>query len=138
MSQPIPLESRPLNYWRLRFSIAEAAADCREAPWYGPWSIAVQQLFENFCPRHGPFVTITYPQYPVTKDIDSIIPDEDEDSGEGEDEDDSDSDDGVCHIALSSISAKVIHRWHLHRRELRRVPKFTKVFVRICQRLPQN
>jgi hypothetical protein len=109
MSQSIPLDSRPLNYWRLSFSIAEAAVDCREAPWYGPWSIAIQQLFENFCPY--PFVTITYPQYPVTKDVDSIIPDEeveDEDNSDGEDE--GDSNDEVCHVALGSISTNVIHR----------------------------
>jgi hypothetical protein len=90
MSQAIPLGSRLLNYWRLSFSIAEVAADCREAPWYGPWSIAIQQMFKNFCPCL--FVTITYPQYPVTKDINSIIPDE-----EVEDEDE--SDDEVCHVA---------------------------------------
>ena len=59
--------------------------------------------------------SIHYPQYPVTKDIDSFDPyeDEDEDDGdvddndndqnedgdEDEDEDESDSDDEVCHVA---------------------------------------
>jgi len=100
MLGPIRLDSRPSSYWRLYFAIIEAAADWREAPWYGPWNIAIHQLFQDFCPP--PFVTVTYPQHPVTKDIDSVTPEDDESEDDNSDyevegeQKKEDDDDGVC------------------------------------------
>jgi hypothetical protein len=103
MSGPILLASRPLSYWRLHFAIIEAAADWREAPWYGPWNIAIHTLFQDFCP--SPFVTITYPQYSVTKDIDSVIPEEDEcEDSDDDDEIEGDSENKNCDDAVCCTS----------------------------------
>jgi hypothetical protein len=76
---PVVLTSKPPSYWALRLAIAEAREDLREAPWYGPWNIVLQDLFHNFAPWG--FFTVTYPQFPLAKEID---PDEDE-SDEGGD-----------------------------------------------------
>ena len=66
----------------------------------GERHLAIHQLFQDFCPP--PFIAITYPQYPVTKDIDSVTPEDDkgedddsDDEVEGEHETEDEYDDGV-------------------------------------------
>jgi hypothetical protein len=63
-------KSKTLNEWRLHIAIAEAESDTREAPWYGVWDIFLQDfLFFSFCTP--PHFTITYPQFPVSKHVDT-------------------------------------------------------------------
>lgn len=77
--------------WRLHVAISHASSDSREAPWYGAWNLVLQDIiFRSFC--QSPYLTITYPQYPVSKDIDTD--DADDDNDEDEDEDKTGNDDG--------------------------------------------
>jgi hypothetical protein len=78
------LASKPVRYWTIYFAIREAADDPREAPWYGPWNIVLQDLFHGFCV--APFITVTYPQYPVVKNIDSVDPRDDDDDDDSDNE----------------------------------------------------
>jgi hypothetical protein len=79
--------SKPAKYWKLYFAIREAADDPREAPWYGPWNTVLQDLFHDFCV--APLITLTFPQYPVVKNIDSVdARDNCDSSDDGSDEDD--------------------------------------------------
>ena len=58
-----------LNEWHLYIAIKDADTDTREAPWYGPWDIALwNYIFALFC--GPPYLTITYPQFPMSKYID--------------------------------------------------------------------
>ena len=51
--------------WHLHIAITDAALDHREAPWYGPWNIILRDfIFLSFC--QPPYMTITYPQFPVS------------------------------------------------------------------------
>jgi hypothetical protein len=88
--------------WQLNIAIADAAGDLREAPWYGPWNIVlVEFMFRNFCP--SPFVTITYPQFPVTHDADTFNPEDDSyDDDDDDDEDEDDEDDIVMRYSAPS------------------------------------
>jgi len=79
---PITLASKPVNYWILNLAIAQARNDPREAPWYGPWNVVLQQLFQNFCPKG--FATATYPQFPLVENIDTVDSDEEESHEEQE------------------------------------------------------
>ena len=67
----------PLD-WALALSIAEASQDSREAPWYGPWNMILHYLFQGVPPDKGWF-TVTYPQFPVDKYIDTAEEESDED-----------------------------------------------------------
>jgi hypothetical protein len=63
-------DSKTLNEWRLHIAISQAQSDTREAPWYGPWDIILRDfLFSPFC--KPPYFTITYPQFPVSKNVDT-------------------------------------------------------------------
>jgi hypothetical protein len=77
----ITLDSKAEKYWALYFAISEATADYREAPWYGPWNTVLQDLFQGFCLKG--YATVTYPQFPISKDIDTFNPED-----EGSDDDD--------------------------------------------------
>jgi hypothetical protein len=55
--------------------------DPREAPWYGPWNIVLQDLFQDFCPP--PFCTTTYPH---VEDIDVVDFEEEESDNEMDDQ----------------------------------------------------
>ena len=72
----VALASKPSRYWTLNLAIAQARNDPREAPWYGPWNIVLQDLFQDFC--LSPFYTVTYPQFPLVKDIDVVDSEEEE------------------------------------------------------------
>lgn len=72
--------------WHLHLAIVDAATDTREAPWYGPWDLVLRNfIFEAF--SQPPYITITYPQFPVSRDIDTYDP-EDDKIHDGEDSDD--------------------------------------------------
>jgi hypothetical protein len=90
MAPPLTARSKTEKYWTLYFPIQSAAEDPREAPWYGPWNIVLQDLFQGFCPVG--FHTATYPQYPLVKDIDSVDQDGDlndsSDDGKTDEEED--------------------------------------------------
>jgi hypothetical protein len=44
--------------------------------YYGPWNIVLKDFFfPGFFP--SPYATITYPQFPSTKDIDTFNPEDD-------------------------------------------------------------
>lgn len=104
----ITLGSKPDTYWKLYIAIAEAAADYREAPWYGPWNIVLQATFKDFCVP--PYFTITCPQFPVAKDIDTFDPkdneseDSEEGSGEGYEDDRGNGDDQALHCLPSAMT----------------------------------
>ena len=71
-------DSMPSEEWHLQTTIVDASLDHREAPWYGPWNIVLRDfIFRSFCPR--PFLTITYPQFPVSKHVDIDDADDDDD-----------------------------------------------------------
>lgn len=75
----LTLESLSPYDWALRLSILNASNDCREAPWYGAWNmVLVKGLFHDFCPKR--FYTVTYPQFPLVKDIDTVSDSEEEGS----------------------------------------------------------
>ena len=78
-------KSKTLYEWRLHIAIAEAESDTREAPWYGAWDIVLRDfLFLSFCTP--PYLTITYPQFPVSKHVDTNNADDydcDSDSEQG-------------------------------------------------------
>jgi hypothetical protein len=78
----VALASKPPSYWVLRYAVAEASNDSREAVWYGPWNIVLRDLFHVFG-RPGIF-TVTCPQFPLVKEIDTFDSDEEE-SDEGGD-----------------------------------------------------
>jgi hypothetical protein len=62
---------RTSSQWALQVAIADANADPsgREAPWYGPWNLVLQDfLFRGF--GNFPYLTVTYPQYPVSNTVD--------------------------------------------------------------------
>lgn len=82
--------TKTFNEWCLHISIAEAQSDTREAPWYGPWDIVLRDfLFSSFC--KPPYFAITYPQFPVSKHIDTDNADDyDDDCDDGYDDDDND------------------------------------------------
>jgi hypothetical protein len=71
-----PLASKSPSYWALHLAIAEASKDSREAPWYGPWNIVLNDLFQDFGPSR--FFTVTYPQFSLVKDFDAVNSDEEE------------------------------------------------------------
>lgn len=77
---PLTLASKPESYWILYLAIAQARSDPREAPWYGPWDVVLQELFRDFCP--GGFTTVTYPQFPLVQDIDTYNLEEESDEDE--------------------------------------------------------
>ncbi|KAF9459180.1 hypothetical protein BDZ94DRAFT_1325002 [Collybia nuda] len=67
----------------LAIAIEAAKTDTREAPWYGVWNIILtQKLFNNFCKK--PCSTITYPQFPLTSDVDTCEEVEDDEESEEE------------------------------------------------------
>jgi hypothetical protein len=73
----------PNNYLVLNLAILHASHDPREAPWYGPWNIVLQDLFRDFCRANSSFFTATYPQFPLTKDIDlRVVVDSDEEESD--------------------------------------------------------
>ena len=85
LPNPLTLDSKSELGWQLHLSIADASGDKREAPWYGPWCIVLNNfLFRNFCPRG--YLTVTYPQFPLTKDVDTYNPED-----ENIEDDDTDS-----------------------------------------------
>lgn len=73
---------RNASYWVLNLAILHASNDTREAPWYGPWNIVLQDLFRDFCQWANLIYTTTYPQFPLVKDIDVVVDSEGEDSDE--------------------------------------------------------
>jgi hypothetical protein len=82
------------NEWHLYIAIKDADADTREAPWYGPWDIVLRNyIFALFC--GPPYLTITYPQFPVSKHIDTYYPEDDNV------QDDEDSDDNGSHVQMT-------------------------------------
>jgi hypothetical protein len=94
----IPKTSKTTLGWALHLAIAEALGDSREAPWYGAWNIVLKDiLFESFC--LPPLLTVTYPQFPLSKNIDThnleddkISDADDSDDDESDDDDDDDDD----------------------------------------------
>ena len=70
----LSLTSKPKNYWPLYVAISRAKKDSREAPWYGPWNLVLQELFRDFGPMN--FTTATYPQFPLVHNIDTYDSDE--------------------------------------------------------------
>ena len=72
------LQSQTPFYWALALSIAEASQNSREAPWYGPWNMVLHDLFQGVPAAKGWF-TVTYPQYPVDKYLDTAEEESDED-----------------------------------------------------------
>jgi hypothetical protein len=82
--------------WVLHLAIAEALGDSREAPWYGAWNIVLKDIiFESFC--LPPLLTVTCPQFPLSKNIDThdleddkIVDEDDSDDDEWDDDDDDD------------------------------------------------
>src|SRR5258708_26505594 len=74
--------------WVLHLAIAEALGDSREAPWYGAWNIVLKDIiFESFC--LPPLLTVTCPQFPLSKNIatrdledDKIVDEDDSDDSE--------------------------------------------------------
>jgi hypothetical protein len=78
-----------MEEWHLHIAISQALSDSREAPWYGAWNIVMRDMIFNprkFC--REPFMTITYPQFPVSKGIDT------DDAGDDDDEDEESDIDG--------------------------------------------
>ena len=67
---PVAFTSKPPSYWALHLAIAEASNDPLEAPWYGPWNLVLQDLCYAFN-QPGAF-TVTYPQFPLVKEIDTF------------------------------------------------------------------
>ncbi|KAI0061449.1 hypothetical protein BV25DRAFT_1916820 [Artomyces pyxidatus] len=60
----------------LKVSIDAIGNDTREAPWYGPWNIVLRDfLFLGTHTAHA--ISITHPQYPVDRRVDTIDPDAD-------------------------------------------------------------
>lgn len=69
------------NEWHLHIAIADAGLDRREPPWYGPWNIVLRDfIFLSFC--QPPYMTITYPQFPVSKYVDANDADDEDDEFE--------------------------------------------------------
>ncbi|KAF8166023.1 hypothetical protein B0H34DRAFT_260241 [Crassisporium funariophilum] len=58
---------------KFRVALGTALADNREAPWYGVWNwVLTKVIFEDLCSDSGgKSTTVTYPQYPLTHDIDT-------------------------------------------------------------------
>jgi hypothetical protein len=66
----IPKTAKTALEWALHLVIAGALGDSREAPWYGAWNIVLKDiLFESSCLL--PLLTVTYPQFPLSKNIDT-------------------------------------------------------------------
>jgi hypothetical protein len=82
MPGSLTIASKPPSFWALNLTILQASSVPREAPWYGAWNIVLKEMFQEFCPRK--FNTVTYPQFPLVKDIDTvdISASEDEESDE--------------------------------------------------------
>lgn len=69
----------------LAFAIDVAKTDPREAPWYGVWNIILtQKLFNGFCKK--PCSTITYPQFPLTSDVDTYDSESEDEDGLSDEE----------------------------------------------------
>jgi hypothetical protein len=100
MAQLFTLQSKSPNQWNLHLSILNADNDTREAPWYAAWNLVLQeQIFANFC--QPPYLTVTYPQFPVSRHIDTYHPADDIIDGEGGDSGDEDDDGESYRITLS-------------------------------------
>jgi hypothetical protein len=70
--------------WQLHVAISHASSDGREAPWYAAWNMVLRDIiFRSFC--RAPHLTITYPQYPVSKGVDTDDADINDDEDEEED-----------------------------------------------------
>ncbi|KIM73157.1 hypothetical protein PILCRDRAFT_15471 [Piloderma croceum F 1598] len=101
MDVPFTFASLPEKDWNLLVAIADATEDSREAPWYGPWYLVLRDcIFDRFC--KPPFLTITYSQYPVSKDIDTY------DSEDNTDADDNDTDDTQDYIRSAAPSPEAV------------------------------
>ncbi|KAF8161696.1 hypothetical protein B0H34DRAFT_702167 [Crassisporium funariophilum] len=63
----------PQRDLKFRVALGTALADNREAPWYGVWNwVLTKVIFEDLCSDSGgKSTTVTYPQYPLTHDIDT-------------------------------------------------------------------
>ena len=70
--------------WLLKLAVLQASNDPREAPWYGPWNIVLEDMFQDFCPKKREFITATYPQFPLVKDIETVVSDSEEESSDEE------------------------------------------------------
>ena len=70
--------------WLLKLAVLQASNDPREAPWYGPWNIVLKDMFQDFCPKKREFITATYPQSPLVKDIETVVSDSEEESSDEE------------------------------------------------------
>ncbi|KAG6829005.1 hypothetical protein H0H92_005982 [Tricholoma furcatifolium] len=79
----------------LKFEVAfkNASNSTREAPWYGVYNwILSQVIFPHLCDDPlNTLTTITYPQYPLTQDIDTDMRDEDDNDEDDDEDDDHDS-----------------------------------------------
>jgi hypothetical protein len=75
--------------WQLHVAISHALSDGRESPWYGAWNMVLRDIiFRSFC--RAPHMTITYPQYPVSKGVDTDDADINDDEDEEQDRTESD------------------------------------------------
>jgi len=99
MAQLFTLQSMSQNQWNLHLSILSADNDTREAPWYAAWNLVLQQIFANFC--QPPYLTVTYPQFLVSRHIDTYHPSDDIIDGEGDSGDEDDDDGESYQITLS-------------------------------------
>ena len=95
---PSLLASKSSYNWVLNLAVLQASNDSREAPWYGPWNIVLQKMFQDFCP--APFYSATYPQFPLVKDIDVIDSDEEESDEELERDSDDQPEAGLYSLPL--------------------------------------
>lgn len=87
MAQPLTFRSKSTYQWKLHLSIIDADNDAREAPWYAAWDLVLRdQIFANFC--GPPYFTVTYPQFPVSKHIDTYHPADDIIGDDSDDDDD--------------------------------------------------
>jgi hypothetical protein len=78
MAQLFTFQSKSPYQWKLHLSILNADGGTREAPWYAAWDLVLRdQIFANFC--QPPYFTVTYPQSPVSRHIDTChLADEDD------------------------------------------------------------
>ncbi|KAF8231473.1 hypothetical protein L208DRAFT_1398803 [Tricholoma matsutake] len=100
MAQLFTFQSKSPYQWNFHLSILNADDDTREAPWYAAWDLVLRdQIFANFC--QPPYFTVTYPQFPVSRHIDTYHLADDIIDDEGGSDDDEDDGGGSCRMTLS-------------------------------------
>lgn len=101
--------SKTATEWALHLAIADALGDSREAPWYGAWNIVLKDiLFESFCLL--PLLTVTCPQFPLSKNIDTYNPEDNKiiDDDDSDDDEDDDHDEGSNQMSSSPQHTRIL------------------------------